>query len=213
LISQLATNPNQPASNTLNPRPNALAIPAIFQRVYVASTTATGASTAGLAALDVIDVSNVLSLQAIDRVTIADAAIFLGIGYDDALLLVTGNTTGFRDPGVPDFNITGKLTLTTMNASDVSNPIPITTVVTDVQTTGTYTVQPFDSNVFAIVNNAPESDPAGPASLMIVDARNNSAPLLYPYLTQFGMSGLALANGYLLVPNQNGLKIYKVTIP
>jgi hypothetical protein len=107
------------------------------------------------------------------------------------------------------------LTLTTMNISNMENPQPITNVITKIQTTGTYYVEPLGSNVFvyALVNNPPETDPAGPGSLMIVDARNSSAPVLYPFITQFGLSGIAPANGYLLVPNQNGLNIYQVSIP
>jgi uncharacterized protein (TIGR03437 family) len=213
LISAMVPNSGQPASNNLNPRPNALALPPSFQLVYVASTTATGSSTVGNAALDVINVSNVQSMQGADRVTVSEAAIFLGMAYDNRLLLLTGNTTSFRNPGVPDFNFTGKLTLTTMDVSNVPNPQPIKTVVTDIQTTGTYRVEPLGSSVFAIVNNPPETDPTGPASLMIVDARNSKAPVLYPYETQFGLSGIAASNGYFLAPNQNGLNIYKISIP
>jgi len=216
LVSSLVPNADQPASNNLNPRPNALALlPAGLATVYSATTTATGDSTVGSAALDVIDVSNLESLQGIDRVTVADASIFLGMAYDTTLLLVTGNTTGFRNPGVPDFNLTGTLTVTTMDISNVQNPEPIATVVTKIQTTGTYSVEPFGSDVFvfALVNNSPETDPTGPGNLMIVDARTSSAPVLYPFVTQFGLSGIAASNGYLLVPNQNGLSIYQISIP
>jgi uncharacterized protein (TIGR03437 family) len=215
LVSTLVPVANDPSSNNLNPRPNALALPAGFDLVYSDSTTATGTSTVGYGALDVIDVSNIESVQAIDRVTVSDAAIFLGMAYDNALLLVTGNTTGFRNPGVPDFSLTGTLTLTTMNIANAESPQPITTVVTKIQTTGTYDVEPLGSQVyvFALVNNAPETDPTGPGSLMVVDARNSSAPVLYPFITQFGLSGIAASNGYLLVPYQNGLNIYKVSIP
>jgi uncharacterized protein (TIGR03437 family) len=215
LVSTLVPTSGEPASNNLNPRPNALALPDGFNLVYCDTTTATGNSTAGVAALDVIDVTNLENVQGIDRVTVSDAAIFLGMAYDNNLLVVSGNTTGFRNPGVPNFNLTGTLTVTTMNINNVESPQPITTVVTKIQTTGTYYVQPFGSNVFvfALVNNPPETDPTGPGSLMVVDARNSSAPVLYPFITQFGLSGIATSNGYLLVPNQNGLNIYKITIP
>jgi hypothetical protein len=105
------------------------------------------------------------------------------------------------------------LTLTIMNISNVRNPVEISSTLTSIQTTGTYHVAPFGSSVFAIVNNPPASDPSGPASLMIVDARNPLAPLLYPFMTQFGLSGIAVANNYLLVANQNGLNIYRIRIP
>ena len=85
LVSTLVPTSNDPSSNNLNPRPNALALPAGFDLVYCDSTTATGTSTVGDAALDVIDVSNVESMQGIDRVTVSDAAIFLGMAYDNDL--------------------------------------------------------------------------------------------------------------------------------
>jgi uncharacterized protein (TIGR03437 family) len=216
LISAMVPNPAIPASNNLNLRPNALTLPASTNypnTVYSASTTATGSITNGNAALDVIDVSNPQNMQGVERVTVSNAAIFLGFAYDNDLLFLTGNTTGPRNPGVPDFSFTGDLTLTTMNISNVRNPVPITTVVTGIQTTGTYHLAPFGSSVFAIVNNPPASDLSGPGSLMIVDARNTSAPALYPFMTQFGFSGLAAVNNFLLVPNQNGMNIYKIQIP
>lgn len=216
LVSFLAPVSNDPSSNNLNPKPNALELlPFSLRLVYVATTTNTGNFTTGHAALDVIDVSNVQSLQGIDRVTVPDAAMFLGMAYDNSLLLVTGNTTGFRNPGVPDFNLTGTLTLTTMNISNVRSPQPITTMVTGIQTTGTYSVEPLGSKayVFALVNNPPETDPAGPSSLMVVDARTSKAPVLYPVITQFGLNGIAASNGFLLAPDQNGMTIYKFAIP
>jgi uncharacterized protein (TIGR03437 family) len=213
LVSTMAPNPARPASNNMNVRPNAIALPPSFHLVYVASTTATGNSTIGNAALDVIDVGNVSNIQALSRVTVSNAAIFLGFAYDNALLFLTGNTTGFRNPGVPDFRLTGNLTLTTMNVNSVPNPVPIATVVTNIQTTGTSAVEPFGSSIFAIVNNAPASDPSGPGNLMIVDARNTKTPALYPLNTQFGLSGIAAVNGFLLAPNVNGLNIYQFKLP
>jgi uncharacterized protein (TIGR03437 family) len=206
LISAMVPNPNQPASNNLNLRPNALALPVSFQLVYVASTTATGNNTQGNAALDVIDVSNTLSMQGLNRITVSGAAIFLGFSYDNLLLFLTGSTGG-----APNF--AGNLTLTTMDITNVRNPVPTATIDTKIPTTGALHVQPFGSSIFAIVNNPPQTDPGGPASLMIVDARKTQAPVLYPYATQFGLSGLGFANGFLLVPNQNGLNIYQIKIP
>ena len=216
LISAMAPNATLPASNNLNVRPFALTLPPSSNypnTLYSASTTATGGSTQGIAALDVIDVSNPQNMQGVNRVGVSGAAIFLGFAYDNRLLFLAGNTTGYRNPGVPDFSITGNLTLTTMDVSNVRNPIPITTIATNVRTTGTYHVAPFGSSVFAIVNNPPASDPNGPGSLMIVDARNTKAPVLYPVTTQFGLSGIAVANNFLLVANQNGLNIYRIRIP
>ncbi len=144
---------------------------------------------------------------------VSDATIFTGFGYDYDLLLITGNTAGFRNPGVPDFSINGNLTLSTMNIGNVQSPVGIANITTAIPTTGTYVVQPFGSDVFAIVNNPPASDPAGPNSLWIVDATAPKSPVLYPFATQFGMSDVAASNGYLLVPNVNGLAIYSIQLP
>jgi hypothetical protein len=167
-------------------------------------------------------------MQAVEQVTVSNAAIFLGFGYDHDLLLVTGNTTSFRNPGTPDFNIHGNLTLSTMDISSVDRPVGIANVappnIPAIPTTGTYVVQPLGpvvTDVFAIVNNPPASDPTGPSSLWIVDATTPSSPVLYPFTTQFGMSDVAAAFvttttgylGYLLVPNVNGLTIYSIEKP
>jgi uncharacterized protein (TIGR03437 family) len=214
LVSAVVPN-GTPAANNLTVKPNALALQkgSYNNTAYVTSTTSTGSNTNGFAALDVIDVSNIQSLKPVEQVTVSSAAIFLGFGYDHNLLLVTGNTSSFRNPGVPDFSITGNLTLSTMNITNVQSPVGIKNVTTEIATTGTYVVQPFGSDVFGIVNNPPASDPAGPSSLMVVDARAPTAPVLYPFITQFGMSDIAAINGYLLVPNVNGLMIYKIQTP
>ena len=203
------------ASSNLSVKPNALVLqPGNYPNTaYATSTTSSGASTNGSAALDVIDVTNVESMQAVNQVTVSTAAIFLGFGYDHNLLLATGNTTSFRNPGVPDFNITGNLTLSTMDISNVQSPAGIANMTTNFATTGTYVVQPFGSDIFAIVNNPPSTDPTGPSTLMIVDASAPSAPVLYPFVTEFGMGDVAAVNGYLLVPNVNGLTIYTIATP
>ena len=203
------------ASSNASVKPNSLVLqPGNYDNTaYATTTTSSGGSTTGSAALDVIDVSNVQSMQAVRQVTVSTAAIFLGFGYDADLLLVTGNTTSFRNPGVPDFNITGNLTLSTMNIANVQNPVGISNITTTIPTTGTYVVQPFGNDIFAIVNNPPSTDPGGPSSLMIVDASTPSAPVLYPFVTEFGMNDIAAVNGYLLVPNVNGLTIYTIATP
>ncbi len=216
LVSAVVPN-GSAASSNLSVKPNALVLQAgsYPNTAYVTSTTSSGASTTGYAALDVINVSSVQSMQAVQQVTVSTAniAIFLGFGYDDNLMLVTGNTSSFRNPGVPDFSITGNLTLSTMDITNVQNPRGTANVTTDIATTGTYVVQPIGADVFAIINNPPSTDPTGPSSLMIVDASTPSTPVLYPFVTQFGMTDIAAAGSYLLVPNVNGLMIYSIQTP
>jgi uncharacterized protein (TIGR03437 family) len=217
LLSVLSSGPGSSGTSVM---PNSLALVASTNdsypnTAYIASTTSSGASTSGNAALDVVNISTPSSMKGVEQVTVADAAIFLGLGYDESLLLVAGNTTSFRNPGVPDFSITGNLTLSTMNINNVDGPVGIANVTTNIATTGTYVVQPLalGSGIFAIVNNPPSTDPAGPGSLMIVDASTPSSPVLYPFMTQFGMGDVAAVNGYLLVPNVNGLMIYSISTP
>jgi hypothetical protein len=200
--------------------PNALALVASSNgsypnTAYIATTTSSGNSTTGNAALDVVNISTPSSMLGVAQVSVPNAAIFLGFGYDGDLLLATGNTTSFRNPGVPDFNITGNLTLSTMNITNVDSPAGNANVTTQIPTMGTYVVQPlaYGSGIFAIVNDPPSTDPTGPSSLWIVDASTPSAPVLYPVVTEFGMSDVAAVSSYLLVPNVNGLAIYSIQTP
>ena len=150
-----------------------------------------------------------------EQVTVSTAAIFLGFGYDDNLLLVTGNTTSFRNPGVPDFSITGNLTLSTMNITNVQSPVGIANIAHRIHHPdhGHLCGAAFWLGHIRHRQQSPSTDPAGPSSLMIVDASTPSAPVLYPFITQFGMTDVAAVNGYLLVPNVNGLVIYTIQTP
>src|SRR3984957_15133424 len=211
---------NGPGSSGSSVMPNALALVASSNgsypnTAYIATTTSSGNSTTGNAALDVVNISTPSSMLGVAQVSVPNAAIFLGFGYDGDLLLATGNTTSFRNPGVPDFNNTGNLTLSTMNITNVESPVGTANVTTQIPTTGTYVVQPlaYGSGIFAIVNNPPSTDPGGPSSLMIVDASTASSPVLYPFMTEFGMTDIAAAGGYFLVPNENGLMIYTISTP
>ncbi len=217
LVGALSTGPGSSGTSVM---PNALAlVPSTNNSypntAYIASTTSGGASTTGNAALDVVNISSPSSMQGVEQVTVANAAIFLGFGYDGDLLLATGNTSSFTNPGVPNFNIAGNLTLSTINITNVESPVGIANVTTEIPTTGNYVVQPlaYGSGIFAIVANPPYTDPAGPGSLMIVDASTASSPVLYPFITEFGLSDVAAVNGYLLVPNVNGLMIYSIQTP
>ncbi|MGP0071635.1 MAG: hypothetical protein ACLPWF_06845 [Bryobacteraceae bacterium] len=219
LVSALAIGPGSGGDNLM---PNALALVpssngSYPNTAYIASTTATGSSTSGIAALDIVNISTPSSMQGVAQFTDGAAAIFTGFGYDLNLLLATGNTTSLQDS---TFTFTGNLTLSTINIANLDAPVGIKDMVTDIATTGTYVVQPLEtsaqaygSDIFAIVNNPPSTDPAGPSSLMIVDASTPSAPVLYPFITQFGTTDVAAVNGYLLVPNVNGLAIYTIQTP
>ena len=201
-----------PGSGNLNLKPYANVVGSVYS--YVASSTATGASTVGAAVLDVINLTIPTLPSPVSQVTIPQAAILLSVDISGNTLLAAGNTTGQRNPGIPDFDFTGYLTLTTMDVTNLQLPNVISTVTTQIQANGTFYTSTFSNGVFAIVNKPPMSDNFGPSSLMIVDARTPSAIVLYPYQTEFGFSGiLATSNGanqFLLAPTALGLNIYQL---
>jgi hypothetical protein len=180
---------------------------------FVAGTTATGGSTTGSAALNVVNMTLPTFPSPISQVTIPQAAVLLSFDVSGTTLLAAGNTTGQRNPGVPDFDFTGYLTLTTVNLSNVQVPTAVSTLTTQIQVNGTFYTSAFSGGVFVIVNKPPATDDFGPSSLVIVDARDPASIALYPYLTQFGVSGiLATDNGYLLAPTAVGLSIYQLQL-
>ena len=212
-VTTMAPIAGSPASSNENLKPNALAlIPSgnYPNTVYVATTTAAGSTTTGAAAVDIVDVSNVLNPRGVQRVTVSASTIFLGFAYNQNLLLLAGNTDGLRNPGRPDFNITGNLTLTTMDITNVWSPTFIGSTSTEIKTMGSYWVQPLGKSIFAIANRAPSTDVGGPGSLILVDATNARQPFIVPFSSQFGISGIDAINGWLLVPDINGLSIYAI---
>jgi uncharacterized protein (TIGR03437 family) len=200
----------QPATATL--KSDSAVVNSAF--AFVATSTATAGSTSGAGLLDVVSIGSPGSLVAVNQVTVSQAAILLSLGVSGNTLLAAGNTTGNRDPGNPDFDFTGNLTLTTMDLSNVEGPAVLASFDTGLQVNGTFYNAAFTNGVFAIVNNPPVTDNGGPQALMIVDARQPSSPVLYPMQTQFGFSGMvATTGGYLLASNSQGLYVYQLQLP
>ena len=202
----LQPNGLEPGSGDLNLKPGAAVVNQLY--AYVVGSSATGTSTAGQGVLDVISISSPTGMIAVNQVAVSQADILIGFAISGNTMLVVGNTGGDRDPGRPDFDFVGNLTLTTMDVTNPQIPIVLETVTTTLQVNGTYNVAAFTNGVFAIVNNPPDTDNGGPESLMIVDARQPSNPQLFPFQTQFGLNGLvATTGGYLLAPTLQGLNI------
>jgi uncharacterized protein (TIGR03437 family) len=180
---------------------------------YVATSTATGGNTSGTGVLDVISITSPGASSPVSQVSVPQAAILLNFNISGNTLLALGNTAGQRNPGIPDFDFTGNLTLTAMDVSNVQLPTVVSTLTTNLQVNGTFNVAAFNNGAFAIVNEPPDTDDFGPTSLMIADVRNPSSILIYPFQTQFGFSGMVTTiNGYLLAPTALGLNIYKLTL-
>jgi uncharacterized protein (TIGR03437 family) len=200
-----------PGSGNQNLKPYASVVNQVY--TYVASSSATGTSTAGTGVLNVISIAVPGTPSPIAQVSVSQAAILLSFDIAGTTLLAAGNTTGQRNPGTPDFDFTGYLTLTTMDLTNIQAPSIVATLTTSLQVNGTFYTAAFANGVFAIVNNPPDTDNYGPSSLMIVDARTPSTILLYPYQTQFGFSGiLTTSNGYLFAPTALGLNIYQLQL-
>ena len=198
-------------SGDLNQKPFTEVVDQAF--AYVASSTATGNSTAGTGVLDVLSVATPSVPLAINQVVVNQAAMLMSFDISGNILLAAGNTTGQRNPGVPDFDFTGYLTLTTMDLTNVQAPTVTQTFTTSLQVDGTFHVIAFSNGVFAVVNNPPTTDDFGPSMLMIVDARQPASILPYPFQTQFGFSGVVATNtGYLLAPTILGLNIYQLQL-
>jgi hypothetical protein len=200
-----------PGSGDQNLKPYADVVDLTY--VYIAGSTATGASTTGTGFLDVVSIASPSAPTPISQVTVSNADILLSFDIAGTTLLAAGSTLGQRNPGLPDFDFTGYLTLTTMDLTNVAVPQVISSVTTGLQVNGTFYTVAFSNGVFAIVNDSPVTDDFGPSSLMIVDARAPSDILLYPLQTQFGFSGmLTTNNGYLLAPTSFGLNIYSLQL-
>jgi uncharacterized protein (TIGR03437 family) len=207
----IVQNTGQLGSSNLTLKPAAAVINSTF--AYVATSTATGSSTAGTGALNVIEIDSPFQPFALGQISASPAAILLSFDVSGNTLLASGNTAGNRDPGTPNFDFTGNLTLTTMDVSTVQNPVVLASFDTGLQVNGTFNTGAFSNGVFAITSNPPDTDNGGPASLGVVDARQPSSPILYPLATQFGFSGLLpTSGGYLLAPTNFGLNVYQLQL-
>jgi len=144
---------------------------------------------------------------------VPQSAILLSFDISGNTLLAAGNTAGQRNPGIPDFDFMGYLTLTSMDITNPLSPSIVSTLTTKLQVNGTFYTSAFNNNIFAIVNKPPTTDNFGPSSLMVVDARNPGNMTLVPFQTQFGFSGmLTTTNGYLFAPTSTGLNIYQLQL-
>jgi hypothetical protein len=100
-----------------------------------------------------------------------------------------------------------------MDLSIQNGPVALASFDTGMPVDGTPTTRAFSNGVFAVISNSAAADVTGPASLTILDARVPAKPVLYPFLTEFGLSGaLTTTLGYLLVPTAHGLNLYTLNL-
>jgi uncharacterized protein (TIGR03437 family) len=181
---------------------------------YIVGSTGTGSNLDGTGLLTVVSIAaGVPFPQVLNEIAVPPAAILLSFDISNNVLLAAGNTTENRDPGNPDFAFLGDLTLTTMDLSIQNGPVALASFDTGMPVDGTPTTRAFSNGVFAVISNSAAADVTGPASLTILDARVPAKPVLYPFLTEFGLSGaLTTTLGYLLVPTAHGLNLYTLNL-
>jgi hypothetical protein len=183
---------------------------------YIVGSSGTGSNVNGTGVLSVISIGAGTGApvpQLLNTIPASPAAILLSFDISNNLLLAAGNTTENRDPGNPDFAFTGHLTLSLFDISNQEGPVALVSFDTGMPVDGTPTTRAFGNQVFAVISNSAAADVTGPASLSILDARTPSNPQLYPFMTEFGLSGaLATSGGYLLAPTIHGLNIYSLNL-
>ena len=206
--SALPNASSQPGENDNSVKPFAAVVGSTT--AYIAGNTASGATTLGTGALNVIDISSPGAMQSVNYVTVPGTAALLGFAVSGNTLLAAGNTANFSNPGVPDFDFTGDLTLTTMDVSNIQSPSVVATIDTGIQANGVNEVAALGGGLFAVTYVAPDTDNGGPSTMAVVDATDATKPVIYPWVTAYGLDGIAAANGYLYLANGNGLVTYTI---
>jgi uncharacterized protein (TIGR03437 family) len=210
-IGMLTPNTGAAGSSDLNLKPYAEVVGPVT--AYIGTSTATGSSTTGTGALTVVDLSSPYTPTPVNEISCSPANLVESFDVSGTVLLAAGNTAGQRNPGKPDFDFLGNLSLTTMNVASLEAPVVLASFDTGLQVNGTPHTAAFASGFFAVVSNAPSTDDSGPASLMIVDATTPASPVLYPFQSQFGFSGvLPTTTGILFAPTINGLNVYQLQL-
>ena len=219
-IGSLAVDPNQPASSNLSPRFGSISNGS--DTVYVLSTTSTGSDTnGGQGAVQIIDVSNPQTPQALGQILIPQATIMTGAAAQDNLVLVTGNTKSWRNPGVNprnpgglNFQFTGVLTLSALDVTDWHNPALLSSRCSDVFTTAGG-VAPLGGGFFVVAAGPPSddavafgADPRG--QLLLVDARDtgNLGLISLGYVAK--LAGVTVSGDKLYAATGDGLAVFQL---
>lgn len=220
-VGSLQPDQNQPAPTNLSPMFSGVAVDK--QTAYVTGTTSTGGDpSGGTARVQVIDISTPASTLASGEVDIPQATIVTGMAIQGKTALVLGNTKSWRNPGIPNFDTTGFLTLTLLDISNTRNPAAVSTLTTNYQTNFDIgsSVVALGKGFFAVtitppspnVSNAP---PVATGHLAIVDATDPQNLKVtkfadVPMATNGQTGELAISGGKLYVATATGLSIYKI---
>jgi hypothetical protein len=215
-LSNLQPVSSQPASSNASPRFAGIAVD--NQTAYLASTTSTGGDpNGGQAAIQVIDISNPANMAALSQVLIPQATIATAFAIQGNIALVAGNTKSWRNPGTPNFDFTGLLTLTALDITNHRNPVPLSTLVTSFPTNFNVgsVLAPIGSSRFVVsilpgADNNASGDPLGSGQLAIVDATDPHNLKLTPVVAVSQLDLIAVSGGTLYALNANGLNTYRI---
>lgn len=207
-VSALPGKSGQPGENDQSVKPYAAV--AGPTTAYIAGNTASGAATLGIGALNVIDISSAGAMQSVAYVTVPGTSTLLAFAVSGNTLLAAGNTSNFRNPGLPDFAFYGDLTVTTMDVSSIQNPNVIATIDTGIQANGVNQVAALGNGLFAVTYPPPDTDTGGPSTMAVIDATDPAKPVIYPWVTSYGIYGIAAAGGYLYLASGDSLVTYAI---
>jgi uncharacterized protein (TIGR03437 family) len=205
---------NASASSNLSPRFGGIAVDSTT--AYIGSTTSTGGDpNGGQAAVQVIDISNPQNMQALTEVLIPQATVSTTIVTQGNLAIVAGNTKSWRNPGTPNFDFTGVMTLTALDITNHRSPSVSSTLVTSYPANfdGGSILLPIGTGRFLVSifpgadNNA--GDPLGSGELAILDATDPRNMKLTVIATISQLDQIAMSNNILYVLSGSGLTIYR----
>lgn len=217
-LGGMAVDPTQPASSNKSPRFGSISNGT--DTVYVMSTTATGGDpNGGQGAIQIIDVSDPRNPKGLAQVIVPQATIMTHAAVQDNILLVAGNTKGWRNPGTRNgtinFQFTGVLTLSALDVSDWRNPALLSSRCSDVGTWSVSGVASVGGGFFAIAAWPPSddavafgADPRG--QLLLVDARDPSNLGLIPMGFVAKLQGLAVSGDKIYAATGDGLSVFQL---
>jgi hypothetical protein len=221
-LGNLSSDPSQPASSTASPRFGSMTIAG--DTAYVLSTTSTGPDTnGGQGAFQIVNISNPSAPVAQGQIIIPQATTLTSVSpVQNNIVLVTGNTKSWRNPGVNprnpgnlNFQFTGVLTLSAFDVSDPHNPALVSTRCTDIAASFGYSMAPLGGGFFALAVGPPAddavafgADPRG--QLLLVDARDPGNLGLFSMGFVAKLSGLAVNGGTLYAATGDGLSTFQL---
>jgi LVIVD repeat-containing protein len=219
-IGSLPVNSSQPASSNRSPRFGSISNGS--DTVYIMSTTAVGGDpNGGQGAIQIIDVGDPPNPKGLAQILIPQATVMMKGAVQDNIVLVTGNTKGWRNPGVNprnntlNFQFTGVLTLTALDVSDWRNPVLLSSRCSDVATWTLGGVASVGGGFFAVAAGPPSddaiafgTDPSG--QLLLVDARDPANLGLISMGPVAKLQGVSVSGDKLFAATGDGLSIFQL---